>query len=82
MKRLLANSAVRAQRVASVGDAATEILAAAGRLGEDVIVAGRRRGRAAHRHGFLSSRLACAATCDVLVVHETDGEQAATRSPS
>jgi nucleotide-binding universal stress UspA family protein len=80
--RLLANSGVRAQRVASVGDAATEILAAAERLGADVIVVGRRRGRAAHLHGSLSSRLARAATCDVLVVHETDGEQAANRSPS
>jgi nucleotide-binding universal stress UspA family protein len=80
--QFLDNSGIRAQRVAAVGDAVTEILAAAERLGADVIVVGRHRGHPLHLHGWVSSRLARAATCDVLVVHETGGEGAANRPPN
>jgi nucleotide-binding universal stress UspA family protein len=65
----LAACGVEAETMAPVGDAATEILAAAERRGADVIVVGRHRGRTAHLHGSVSGRVVRGATCDVLVVH-------------
>jgi nucleotide-binding universal stress UspA family protein len=75
--KFLANGGIRAKRVAAVGDAATEIIAAAEKLAADVIVVGRRRGHRARLHGSVSSRLARTAACDVLVVHESGGAEAA-----
>jgi nucleotide-binding universal stress UspA family protein len=77
--RFLANRGIRAQRVAAVGDAATEILAIADELGPDTIVVGRHRGHRAHLRGSVSSRLARSAACDVLVVHESRGADPANR---
>jgi nucleotide-binding universal stress UspA family protein len=75
-QRLLAASGIEARTIASVGDAATEILATAERLPADLIVVGRHRGRASHLLGSTSSRLVRSATCDVLVVHTASGPEA------
>ena len=64
----LARRGIAARRVAAVGGAATEILAAADRMGADLIVVGRRRTRVPHPLGSVSGRVVRRATCDVLVV--------------
>lgn len=69
-RRFLAERGIEAGTEAPVGNAATEILAAADRLGADVIVIARHRGRMPHVLGSVSSRIVRAAECDVLVVHE------------
>lgn len=71
-REFLASRGVEAETVALVGDAATEILAAAERWAADVIVVARHRGRTAHLHGSISGRIVRGATCDVLVVHAGD----------
>ena len=71
--RYLAERGVGASALAPVGDAATQILAAAKETGADVIVVGRRHGHRPHVLGSISSRLVRSADCDVLVVHERRG---------
>jgi nucleotide-binding universal stress UspA family protein len=73
-RQLLASRGIEAESLAPVGDAATEILAAADQRGAHVIVVGRHRGRTAHFHGSISGRVVRGATCDVLVVHAGDAE--------
>jgi nucleotide-binding universal stress UspA family protein len=80
--RFLDNSGIRAQGVAAVGDARHGDPRRRGAFGGGVIVVGRHRGHPLHLHGWISSRPARAATCDVLVVHETGGEGAGNRSPN
>ncbi len=60
---------------ATPGDVATEILAAAERIGADVIVVARQRRRAPHLLGSISGRIVRSACCDVLVVHEARAER-------
>jgi nucleotide-binding universal stress UspA family protein len=69
-RRFLADSEIETRTIAPVGDAATEILAAAQRIGADLIVVARRRTALPHLLGSISGRLVRSADCDVLVVHE------------
>lgn len=73
-RRFMAERGIEAQTSAPVGDAASEILAAAERVGADVIVVARHRGRVPQLHGSISGRIVRAARCDVLVVHAADAE--------
>ena len=73
-QRLMAERDIEAHTLAPVGDAATEILAAAEQLQADVIVVARHRGRAPDAHGSVSYRIVRAASCDVLVVHAGDAQ--------
>jgi nucleotide-binding universal stress UspA family protein len=68
-ERFLARRGIEARTVAPVGDAATEVLVAAQRIGADVIVVARDRGRVPHLHS-ISDRIVRNANCDVLVVHD------------
>lgn len=77
----LARSGVDARTIAPVGDAAREILATAARVGADVIVVARSRGRVPHVLGSISGRLVRSANCDVLVVHEPGAERGRDPSP-
>ena len=78
-QRFLAGRRIDAGIATPVGDVATEILAAAERIGADVIVVARHRRRAPHLLGSISGRIVRSACCDVLVVHE--GRPSATRAP-
>ena len=69
-ERFLAGRGIAARRIAPVGGAATEILAAAERMGADLIVLGRRHTRMPHPLGSVSGRVVRCARCDVLVVHD------------
>lgn len=69
-RRFMAGRGVEVRTLASVGDAAVEILAAARQIGADVIVIARHRGHAPHRLGSITGRVVRSADCDVLVVHE------------
>jgi nucleotide-binding universal stress UspA family protein len=71
-RRVLAWRGVAARGVRAVGGAATEILGAADRIGADLIVVGRRRGRRPRALGSVSGRLVRGARCDILVVHEDE----------
>ncbi len=73
-QRFMAEREIEAHTLAPVGDAATEILAAAEQLAADVIVVARHRPRVPRAHGSISSRIVRAASCDVLVVHAADAE--------
>ena len=63
----LAARGIDARRITAVGDAATEILAAAERMGADLVVLGRRHTRMPHPLGSVSGRVVRCARCDVLV---------------
>lgn len=67
--RFLSRRGIEAGRIAVVGGAATETLAAAERLRADVIVVGAECGRLFGGVGSASDRIARRADCDVLVVH-------------
>jgi nucleotide-binding universal stress UspA family protein len=69
----LAQQGIEAELLARVGNAASEILAAAEQVDADVVVLGRRRGPGPHLLGSTSSHVVRSARCDVLVVHEGDG---------
>ena len=73
-QRLLADRGIHARTMAPVGDAATEILAAAEVVRADLIVVARHRGHVPHPLGSITSRLVRSASCDVLVVHEASAE--------
>ena len=73
-QRLLAGRGIRARTMAPVGDAATEILAAAEVVSADVIVVARHRGHVPHPLGSITSRLVRSASCDVLAVHQASAE--------
>jgi nucleotide-binding universal stress UspA family protein len=67
---LLAGRGIETHTVASTGDVAVEVLAAAERLPADVIVVARRHGHhVPHVLGSISGRIVRGASCDVLVVH-------------
>jgi nucleotide-binding universal stress UspA family protein len=68
-RQSLARRGIEIDAAARVGDAAAEVLAVADDVGADVVVVGRRRGKAAHVHGSISGRIVRDARCDVLVVH-------------
>ena len=74
-QRFLAGRGIDAGVANPVGDAATEILAAAERIGADVIVVARQRRRAPHLLGSISGHIVRSASCDVLVVHEAGTER-------
>jgi nucleotide-binding universal stress UspA family protein len=74
-RTFLAARGIDARTLAPVGQTAAEILAAADRIGADVIVVARRRGRLSHALGSVSGRLVRSAECDVLVVHEGQGDR-------
>jgi nucleotide-binding universal stress UspA family protein len=74
-RQFLAGRGIDAGTATPVGDVATEILAAAERIGADVIVVARQRGRAPHLLGSISGRIVRSACCDVLVVHEAGAER-------
>jgi nucleotide-binding universal stress UspA family protein len=80
-QRFLAGRGIEARTVAPVGDAATEILAAADRVRADVIVVARHRGRVPHMLGAITRRLVRAANCDVLLVHEPRAEPGPRTAP-
>ena len=65
---------VESETSAPVGNAAAEVLAAAERVGADVIVVARHRGRGPHSPLSISARIVRAARCDVLVVYAADIE--------
>ena len=71
--RVLSRRGIEARRVAAVGGVVTETLAAAERLGADVIVVGADGRGLGGGVGSPSDRIARRAGCDVLVVraHET-----------
>ena len=69
-RRVLAGRGIEARTAEPVGDAATEILVAAERIGADVIVVARRRGRIHTLLGSVCDDVVRSAACDVLVVHE------------
>jgi nucleotide-binding universal stress UspA family protein len=71
-QRFMAERGIEAQTSALVGDTADEVLAAAERIGAEVIVVARHRGRAPHSHRSVSGRIVRAASCDVLVVHAAE----------
>jgi nucleotide-binding universal stress UspA family protein len=73
-QRCLAREGIVARRIAAVGSAATEIVAAARRLGADMIIVGRRRTLVSRFLNSPSTRIVRRASCDVLVV---DGSAAA-----
>jgi nucleotide-binding universal stress UspA family protein len=75
-QRFMAERDIEAHTLAPVGDAATEILAAAEQLEAGVIVVARSRGRGPRAHGSISGHIVRAASCDVLVVHAADAEPA------
>jgi universal stress protein F len=68
-QRFLAGRGIEARTLAPVGNAATEILAAAERIGADVIVVARHRGHVPRGLGSTTGRIVRSARCDVLVVH-------------
>jgi len=72
-QEFLATRGIKAGTADPVGDAATEIVACAGKVGADVIVVARSRRKGPHVHGSISARVIRAADCDVLVVHAADG---------
>ena len=74
-QQFLAGRGIDAGTATPVGDVATEILAAAERIGADVIVVARQRRRAPHLLGSISGRIVRSACCDVLVVHEAGAER-------
>jgi nucleotide-binding universal stress UspA family protein len=69
----LAERGIDAELLARVGNAASEILAAAEQVDADIVVLGRRRGPGPHLLGSISSHVVRSARCDILVVHEGDG---------
>jgi nucleotide-binding universal stress UspA family protein len=69
----LAERGIDAELLARVGNAASEILAAAEQVDADIVVLGRRRGPGPHLLGSISSHVVRSARCDVLVVHEGHG---------
>jgi nucleotide-binding universal stress UspA family protein len=69
-RRFLAGRGIEARTLAPVGNAATEILAAAERIGADVIVLARHGGHLPHGLGSATGRIVRSASCDVLVVHD------------
>jgi nucleotide-binding universal stress UspA family protein len=69
-ERCLARRGIAAQRLAPVGSAATEIVAAAERMGADMIVVARRSRRIPRVLGSVSGRVVRRARCDVLVVRD------------
>jgi nucleotide-binding universal stress UspA family protein len=76
-QNFLAVHGVEARTMAPVGDAASEILAAAAAVRADVIVVGRHRGHRPHPLGSVTGHIVRSARCDVLVVHEPSAEPAA-----
>jgi nucleotide-binding universal stress UspA family protein len=72
-RRFLAERGLQARTLALIGNAASEILAAAEQVDADVVVLARRRGPASHLLGSTSSHVVRSAKCDVLVVHEGEG---------
>jgi hypothetical protein len=68
----LAQRGIDAELLARVGNAASEILAAAEQVDADVVV-GRRRGPGPHLLSCTSSHVVRSARCDVLVVRDGDG---------
>jgi nucleotide-binding universal stress UspA family protein len=68
--RFPAERGLQARTLALIGNAASEILAAAEQVDADVVVLARRRGPASHLLGSTSSHVVRSARCDVLVVHE------------
>ena len=83
-QQYLVGCGIDSRAVASVGHAGAEILAAAERLGADVIVVARRSKRAPHLLGSVSSHIVRSARCDVLVVHaaDVDGADVPARLPT
>jgi nucleotide-binding universal stress UspA family protein len=80
-QRFLAGRGIEARTLAVVGDAAKEIVAAAERIGPDVIVVARHRGHVRHLLGSISGRIVRSANCDVLVVHEGHAERGPEAAP-
>jgi nucleotide-binding universal stress UspA family protein len=68
--RFLAGRGIQARTLAPIGDAASEILAAAERIDADAIVIARRAKPTSHLLGSTSGHVVRSAKCDVLVVHE------------
>jgi nucleotide-binding universal stress UspA family protein len=69
-EQFLDERGVGARLMAPVGGAAGEIVAAARRMGADLIVLGRHGGRTPRVLGSTSGRVMRHAPCDVLVVHD------------
>jgi nucleotide-binding universal stress UspA family protein len=68
--RFLAGRGIDATMLAPVGEAATQIVAAAQEIEADMIVVAKHHGHVPHLLGSISSRIVRSAHCDVLVVHE------------